>query len=145
MPINQAAIKSGLMGTYGTAAAAAQAWGNAVGAGIATIVPPSTTAAAAITLLKTGLTTAFGQTTAPYGVPAMEQAFASFAASLALGMAPAFTAVAPTTPVGFATLFNHTRSSQDQAAQDIASAVVSWLKTGSATLNSPPGTVSTWV
>jgi hypothetical protein len=64
----------------------------------------------------------------------METAFATFATALATGMAPAFVAVPPPAPIGFATLFAKPYpTTHAAAAQAVSDAIDVWMKTGTAT------------
>jgi hypothetical protein len=149
MPINGPGMKTGLQNGFTagatTFAAASLSWANAVQTGVTAIVPASTTVAAATTALRTALTAAFNHYTSPYAAPHMETAFAAFAVTLGGGMAGAgFTATPPADEVGFATLFNKTYATHAAAAQAVSDALVTWLKTGTATLSAPPGTVVNW-
>lgn len=110
----------------------ANAWGDAIGAYFAAVAPPSATVAAATATIKGALASAFGT---PGGAgAAMEGAFSAFAATVAAGMAPAFVAVPPVAPVGFATFFARDPDGDfAQSASDLADLVDTWAKTGTAT------------
>lgn len=125
------------------AAGCAQAWGDAMAAYGAGIVPASTTVSAAATALTGALTTAFG---APDAAPAMESAFSAFALSVGGGMAAAgFAATPPPSPVGFAALFSGPKpATHAAAAESIGSAIDTWMRTGIATLIAPPNTAAPW-
>lgn len=145
MPINQAGMQTALLSLFeappSTVAECAHSWAQAVQTGTAAVVPASTTVAAAATALETQLAAAFAQ---PSAVVAIEAAFLAFGAAVGLGMLPAFTAVPPAGPVGFASMFTSTRDSHSEAAQDFSNAIAEWLGTGSATLVAPPNTVVPW-
>jgi hypothetical protein len=110
------------------AAAAANSWASAVGTYATPITPPSLTVAAAQAALMGSLT----------GVSADAQNFGmvfptammSFATLVGAGMAPAFVAVPPTSPLNITLSEN---DDTDKAVGDLATAVDSWLKTGTAT------------
>ncbi len=147
MPLSTPALTSQLASCFLSpppdAAGCAAAWANAMGAYAAGVVPASTGVTAAAGALQSALAGAFA---APDAAPAMETAFAAFAASVGLGMAAAgFAAVPPPAPVGFATLFSGPKPATNQAAADsIGGAIDTWLRTGSATLVAPPNTVVPW-
>lgn len=114
-----------------TIAACAQAWADAMKSYASAVVPASATVNAAATTLKTALEGAFAQ---PAAAPAMETAFAAFAATVGTGMAPAFVAVPPPAPVGFAALFAGTFPASHAAAATALSAKINtWMKTGTST------------
>lgn len=145
MPLVPATLQAQLASTFAnppeTAQQCAQAWANAMQAYAAAIVPPSTTVAAATSALSTALAVAFTQR--PSGAAAMENAFAAFAVSLGGGMA-GYVAVPPVAPIGFASLFATHPATHAEAAQRLTSAIDSWMRTGTATLIAPPGTVVPW-
>jgi hypothetical protein len=76
----------------------------------------------------------------------MEAAFTAFGAAVGVGMAGAgFAAVPPAGPVGFAAQFGGPApSTHADAAQQIASRIDLWMKTGTATLIAPPNTPVNW-
>src|SRR5690606_31078956 len=82
-----------------TVAACAQAWADAVGSYASGVVPASTSVAAAAATLAGALASAFE--TEDASVP-MDTAFQAFAVTVGTGMAPAFVAAPPPSPVGFA-------------------------------------------
>lgn len=145
MPLNgpgmKSALQSGFSAGYTSYAAAGNGWGNAVQTGTASIVPPSTTVAAAVATLKTALTSAFA---APNSIPAMTTAFTAFATTVAAGMLPTYTGVPPAAPINFASVFGSTYTNHSDPAQAISDLIVNWLKTGTATLVAPPNTVIPW-
>jgi len=142
MPLVAADLAADLLaiGPQPTIASAAAAWASAVGSYAADIAPTSATIAAATAALQTALASAFAQ---PAAATAMEAAFATFGASVGGGMA-GFTPTPPAGPVGFATLFTSPIGDASSAALAVATAIDTWLKTGTATLIAPPNTVSTW-
>jgi len=114
-----------------TAAECAQAWADAVESYASAIVPPSTTSAAAGSALAGALVAAFAP---PDASAAMSAAFTAFAAALGLGMAPAFVAVPPPTPIDFATQFANPKPSTHAAAGlALATLIDTWMRTGTAT------------
>lgn len=114
-----------------TIADCAQLWANAVQSYASTVAPPSTTIAAAGATLTAQLTAAFGQ---PAAAPAMDAAFTAFALTLGAGMLPAFVAVPPPAPVGFALLFAEPYPPTAAAfGQKMASRIDTWMRTGTAT------------
>lgn len=134
MPITQTSMKtdfqSGFSAGYTSFAAAGQGWANAVGNNITSIVPASTTVAAAKATLQASLSSAFAL---PNAIPAMTTAFTAFAVTVGAGMAPAFVAVPPPVPLNLAALFATTRSSHSVAATDVSNLICTWLRTGTAT------------
>jgi hypothetical protein len=105
------------------------------------IVPASAAVPAAGSALASSLASAFQTDNA---APAMESAFAQFAATVGLGMA-GFIPTPPAGPVGFADQFGGPKpSTHAEAAQQIGARVDAWMRTGFATLASPPGTVIPW-
>lgn len=133
-----AAMKTspGLPGAGGAAypatrAACAAAWAAAIEAWASAVVPASTAVTAAVAALETALNAAFGN---PAAAAAMETAFATFGAAVGVGMAPAFTAVPPPAPVGFAAVFAMAHPATRQEGVDrVADALDLWMKTGTAT------------
>jgi hypothetical protein len=147
--LNKTVLKSGLMSFFGAApsdyAACGQAWANAIGTYAASITPPSTTVAAAQAALGSSLGAAFGQ---PSAVAGMESALATFAVSVGGGMAGAgYVGTPPPAPVGFALAFSNPPpppDTHDAAADELATLLDTWIRTGIATLATPPGTVIPW-
>lgn len=142
MPLNSAALAQALLdlGDPETSAAAGQAWANAMGEYAAEVVPPSTSAAAATSTLAGALAAAF---VSPAAAPLMEVAFLAFGATLGLGMAPAFVAVPPAAPVGFAAFLAVSRDSREAAMQELAGLIDTWMRTGTAN-TVPPTTPVPW-
>lgn len=82
---------------------------------------------------------------APNAIPAMESAFAAFAVTVGVGMAPTFAAVPPAAPVGFAGQFGGPPpATHAAAASAIASLIDTWMRTGISTLVAPPNTPTPW-
>jgi hypothetical protein len=137
MALNLAALKSspGLPGAGNadyppTLAACVTAWCAAIQAWASAVVPASTTVAAATATLNGALTAAFGTTGA---AAAMETAMTAFGATVGGGMAPAFVAVPPPAPVGFATLFSSNSATKQGGVDKVADALHAWALTGTAT------------
>jgi hypothetical protein len=147
MPLNLGALQNGLQSVADNApkgpAAAGQAWADAVQSYASGVIPASTTVSAATATLAGALATAFSGGAA---APGMESALASFALTVAGGMAAAgFAGVPPVGPVGFATQFGGPKpQNHADAASQLASLIDSWMKTGTATLIAPPNTPVTW-
>lgn len=145
MPLNLGALQSGIANVAAappaTAAECAQAWAQAVTAYAAGIVPLSGAVASAEATLASGLSSAFGS---PAAAPGMETAFSAWAASVGAGMA-GFVSVPPPAPVGFAALFaaGHPPT-HAAAAANVAAAIDTWARTGTATLVAPPNTLAPW-
>lgn len=128
-----ATLASGLdFGTHGaTAALCAQQWASAFGSYAGDIVPSSLNVAAAQASLQSALTTAFASTSA---VSQIDAAFAAAAATIAAGMAPAFTGTPPVAPLNLATALAQPYPSTHSAAQTkVATHIDTWMKTGMAT------------
>lgn len=147
MPLAASALESAIAALTGdnspaSQAAAAQAWADAAQAMFAGVVPASTTVAAAAATLKTALEAAFGATSGLDS--ALELAFATFATTIAGGMLPLYTGVPPAGPVGFVAMLSSNRPSLAAFAADLAAALDTWAKTGTATLVAPPNTPVTW-
>jgi hypothetical protein len=119
------------IGPQATTADAAQAWALAVRTYANGLSVPGTSTAvtAAAAVLQSSLATAFGSASA---APGMETAFTTFGAAAGVGMAPAYTATPPGGEVGFATLFATVRASASVAAEAVAGAINTWMKTGTA-------------
>lgn len=145
MPLARPTLQSGLESAFSQGFtnynAAGQAWADAVQAYASGIVPPSAQVAAAASALSGALATAFQ---AENAAGPMEAAFAAFVATVGVGMAPAYTATPPAGAIGFAAIFASTKNTHSQAADEIANAIDAWMKTGTATLATPPNTVVPW-
>jgi hypothetical protein len=146
MPLDRAALLDGMPGASGTYPLthreAALAWSTAVSAWASGIVPPSTTVVAATSALEVELAAVFvSQVDAAL---ALEGVFARFALAVGLGMA----GYVPTPPpglVGFVAMFLEPRpSSRREGVERLAGRLDAWMRTGSATLVAPPGTVVPW-
>lgn len=113
-----------------SAAACAQTWANIMGSYFAGVVPASTTVSAAQASLQSALVSAFSAE-AGAGLGLLETAFTAFAATIGAGMAPAFVAVPPPMPVGFANL----EPAEDAAstATNLATLISTWAQSGTAT------------
>src|SRR5574343_1955727 len=112
----------------------AQKWGQILLEFVLPITPPTTTAVLASEILEAQLLSAFAATelTGSPAVPQLEIAFAAFATSLGLGMAPAWVATPPPAPVNFASLIGDTCASSEFAANLFASLIYLWISTGTA-------------
>src|SRR5690242_5762919 len=88
-----------------TIADCAQQWADAMESYASSVIPTSTQVTTAAAALKVALTAAFANTVASTTAAAMEAAFLAFATAVGAGMAPAFVAVPPPNPLGFADLF----------------------------------------
>jgi hypothetical protein len=146
MPVNSSGLSGALASNFASpaadAAGCAKQWADAMRDYASGVVPPSLNVKTAAAALESGLSSAFA---APSAIAGMEQAFAAFAASLALGMAPTFTGVPPPGPVGFAAQFGGPApETHGAAAGAIAGRIDAWFKTGTATLMAPPNTISNW-
>ncbi len=124
-----------------THAEAADLWAQALVDYASDVVPPSVGVSALKGALVGVFTGAFSSVAA---APLMEPAMTTFGAGVGAGMAPAFVAVPPAGPVGFALLWVSTTDNTDQAADDLASAIDTWMKTGKATAIAPGSTPINW-
>jgi len=145
MPLALPALTSQLQSLFAsppaTRLACARAWADACTAHAIGIVPPSTTVTTAGDALAAALTTAFDS---PNAAPAMESAFAQFAAAVGLGMA-GFVPVPPPGPVGFDPQFAGPKpATHADAAQQIGARIDAWLRTGISTMLAPPNTPIPW-
>ena len=116
----------------GDSSEAANLWGSAVGSYGSAVTPATVTGSDAQAALTGALVAAFADPNVD-AAPAMETAFTAYGAAIGGGMAPAFVAVPPAGPVGWASLFENTTDNTSQAANDVADAVDTWMKTGTAT------------
>lgn len=124
-----------------TAAACAALWATAFGSYAASVVPPSVTVPAAQATLQSALASAFAS---PSAMAAMDAAFTAAAVTIGAGMAPAFIAVPPPAPIGWATVLAAPYAATNgAAATKIANAIHAWMLTGLAT-PVPPGPPVPW-
>lgn len=124
-----------------THAEAADLWADAIVNYAASVAPP----AVGVSALKGALVGVFtGAFSSAAAAPLMEPAMAIFGAGVGLGMAPAFVAVPPAGTVNFASLWVATTDNTDQAADDLAGAIDTWMKTGTATAIAPGSTPVNW-
>lgn len=144
MPLVKATLKSQLLQLFksppDSAAACAQAWGNAVQAYATAVVPTSATVVTAATALKASLLSAFESQN---GIAAMTTAFTTFATQVGSGMSPAFVAVPPPVPLGVAAQVTQLTDSHNDAAENWATLIDDWMKTGTAT-SSAGGSPVNW-
>lgn len=124
-----------------TALECAAAWAAAAGDYAAGVVPPSTTVAAARAALEPALAAAFESPTAPADFDA---AVAAFAATLGVGMLPAYTATPPPAPLGVLALLAAPSPSHAAAAAAWTAHLDAWFRTGIAVLVAPPNTAIPW-
>jgi hypothetical protein len=110
--------------------ACAQAWADAMTAYASAVVPASATMVSASFTLVTLLASAFATGSAG---AAVDSAFQSWAASLGVGMGPAFVAVPPPSPPGFAAGLGTAQASHASAAAYWAGLIDSWARTATAT------------
>jgi hypothetical protein len=145
MPLNPAALQSSLASLFAapppTRAACAQAWADAVSGYAASIVPASTTVAAAVATLASSLASAFA---APSAASPFDAAFSAFAVTVAGGMLPAFAGVPPAAPLNIAAQLGVSQPSHAAAAAAFAALIDGWFRTGTATLVAPPNTLVPW-
>ena len=124
-----------------THAAAAAAGSDAIATYAGDVIPATTTAASGAALLLSAFLSAFQSPDASLG---MESGVLAYGATVGLGMLPAYAAVAPVAPVGFAALFAGISGNAAAAAQNVADSIDIWIKTGTATLVAPPNTPVVW-
>jgi hypothetical protein len=131
-----------------TAEEAANLWADAMADYAADVTQGGSGAATGRNPLQAALEAAFA-IVAPTPVAvaaAMELAFAAFAMAIGTGMASttpiSFTATPPAGPVGFEALFAEPQSAEASATA-LSNAIDAWMKTGTATPNTPPGAGST--
>lgn len=138
-------LRQGFAAFFGNAPATyegcGRAWADAVGAYAASVTPPSTTVSAAAVQLGMALAGAFAQESA---LAAMESAFSAFGVSVGAGMA-GYVPTPPPGAVGFAAAFaGPMPQTQGEAAQRMSGLIDTWMRTGTASLAVPPGTVIPW-
>lgn len=115
-------------------------WGDAIETLCSAIVPSSSTVSTAVAALKTDLE-GLGAASDPDADPGepppatatLEAALVSFATTVGNGMAPAYTATPPVSPVGIS--FSNMSDAQD-AADAVIDTIDTWLRTGTATPSS---------
>ena len=155
MAMSMAALLTGIPGAqeraYPTSAEeAARQWAHAALNWMVGVVPPSTQVAAAAQQLEGMLVGIFRQQQQP-GAPhnsgaQIDAAFQAFGATIALGMLPAYTAIPPPSPPGFAqaALRGSYARTRAEGVQQIASMLQRWAAMGTATLVAPPFTPVVW-
>lgn len=111
-----------------TTSQCAAGWSGAMSQYAAGVVPASSAVAAASSALESALAAAFESED---GLNQMESAFASFAATVAGGMAPAFTATPPPAAVGFADQTELIETAED-FGNVYADLIDAWMTTGEA-------------
>ena len=124
-----------------THAEAADLWAQAIVDYASNVIPPSSGVSALKSALVGVFTGAFSSVAA---APLMEPAMTTFGAGVGAGMAPAFVAVPPAGPVGFALLWVDNTDDTDQAADELASAIDTWMRTGTATAIAPGSVPVFW-
>ena len=119
---------------------AAQKWSEAIGDYAQSIVPPTTTisqAKSAMNSVISGITN--------NGVAQLPISFTNFAASLAIGMQPAFTGTPPSVPVDFSSIYpiGLGGGSSEQVINAMAAIIDAWFRTGIA-VNNTSGVSVPW-
>lgn len=114
-------------------------WANVAELLLSTVIPVSVTSASAKQAFKT---TMAGLTYASNGILLLQSAFLNYAVTLAAGMGPSFVGVPPPSLPPFVLTGLVTKSASMEAA-NIASTLVGWAKTGTAT-NVSSGSVIPW-
>lgn len=112
-----------------TNAALGAKWGEIMAGYASSIVPASTTVSSAASALASALASGFGGAAA---AGAAETAFAAFAATVGLGMAPGFTATPPPGPVGFVAQMAIPQTTHAGAATAFAGLIDTWMRSGTA-------------
>ena len=150
MTLNGTALDSGLTSLFtdppATFSGCADQWAQAVYDYSNTVIPLSTAAVAAQATLAASLTTAFtSSTTAATTAESMETAFKAYATTLAAGMLPTYSGVAPTGDVGFSGAFTGAvPTTTSEAVTNFSDIIQAWFLTGTATLVASPFTPVTW-
>jgi hypothetical protein len=146
MPLTTPALQSALEVLFSepppTDGACADAWACAMLDYAAGILPPSATVDAAADTLAAALAAAFAT---PAAALAVDEAFMAFAVTVGGGMAPAYVATPPPTPLGIAALLTASAPTHAAAAATFAGLIDVWFRTGIATLVAPPFTVLPWI
>lgn len=141
MPLVQATLAADLETLFSdppaTESECADEWASAFESYALMIVPPSTTVSTAAATLRSSLS---GFNDDSQLASTLSSALTSFAATIAGGMAPAFTGTPPSSPLSLS-FSNH--DTHAAAAQAIASAVQSWMITGTA-INNASGVTTPW-
>ena len=133
----------------GNAVAFANAWADAFFQGFGNPTPPSTTGAAARSAafgIFLGAYENFNPHSTPQGLNIMKSGVTAFAATLALGMLPAFAAVPPASPYpGFEQFASQIGESPSKSLPPglITAASVPWFMTGIA-VNTTSGVTLPW-
>lgn len=122
-------LPTGELNDPGTRSACGQKWGEIMRDYAANVVPVSATVNAAASQLGSSMTSAFSSATA---IADVEAAFAQFAATVGVGMAPAFTATPPASPVGFAAQMLIPQPTHAAAAAAFAGLIHAWFTSGQA-------------
>ena len=145
MPLDLVTLQTDLEALFSepplTAPGCAAAWASAVSGYAAAVVPASTTVELAAATLETALAAAFAT---PSAASLVDAAFTAFAATVAVGMAPAFTGAPPPAPLSIGVLFAAPQPTHAAAAAAFAALIDTWFKTGSA-VSVPPGVTVTWL
>jgi len=153
MPFIAPAFQSALSGIEanhpGNAVAFANAWADAFFIGFGNPIPPSTTGQAAKSAafgIFLGAYEQFNPASSPQGINIMKSAVTAFAATLALGMLPAFAAIPPSSPYPGWEQFASPISNSNNAGTMpglITAASVPWFMTGIA-VNTVSGVTIPW-
>jgi hypothetical protein len=145
MPLAPTLLQSALEAFFADAppsdGACADAWAAALLDYAAGVVPASAAVGSAADTLAAALAAAFAT---PAAAPAVDAAFTAFAASVGVGMAPAYVATPPPAPLGIAGLLAAPAPDHAAAAAAFTTLIDTWFRTGIATLAAPPNTVVPW-
>jgi hypothetical protein len=149
MPLVSSILQQGLKTIFTPAtmpkdiAAAASDWATAVDNYASSVVPPSTTAAAAKSAFQSIMMGVDPNT--QNGIPLLIAAFTAYATQLGLGMAPTFTGTPPPLPLNIVpvTILGLNGGSADDCAALFATITDAWFRTGLA-INNSSGVTIPW-
>lgn len=129
----------GFLGFPQDVSEAAERWSLAIGSYAALVTPPSITFETARQALKAQLLQA-----GTLGAAAFVTGLTQYAAQLALGMQPNFTATPPPTPINLVPVFaaGFGGASAEVVANLLADSIHLWFKTGTAINNSSGATIN---
>ncbi|RUP38228.1 MAG: hypothetical protein EKK63_12675 [Acinetobacter sp.] len=117
-------------------------WSDVADALLQGVIPASTTASAGKSAFI-GVLSAV-DSNSPTGVALLEAAFVAYAGALAGGMTPTYTGSPPPAPIGLSALLSSTSMDANVVAANMATLLITWAKTGTATMIAPPFTVLNW-
>lgn len=120
----------------------ANTWGTIVDDYAKLIVPPSTSSAPAKSAFMSAMIPI--SSSAQNGLAQLVSAFSAYAAALAIGMQPLFTATPPTSPINIVpvTVLGLGGASGEVTSKALASIIHLWFKTGLSTNNSSGASIN---